>query len=306
MDATIVSTQRLTKTFGPRTAVDAVDLSVRRGEVYGFLGPNGAGKTTTLRMLLGLIRPTSGPATVLGTPAGRRRRRSPGSARWSRGRASTRTCPAATTCGCWPATAACRRPASTRRLERVDLTRARRRPVQDVLARHEAAARRGRGAAGRPRPAGARRADQRPRPGRHGRHAARCMRRPRRAAARRCCCPATCWPRSQEICDRVGVINNGRLLVESTVADLRGATAIAGGPGRADRPGARGRDARRRRRRGRGRRRPVLRSPPAAQAPELVRALVGAGVDRCTRSAVERTLEEVFFEMTRTETGGAA
>jgi ABC-2 type transport system ATP-binding protein len=42
--------------------VDKVTMTVRRGEVYGFLGPNGAGKTTTLRMLLGLIRPTSGSA----------------------------------------------------------------------------------------------------------------------------------------------------------------------------------------------------------------------------------------------------
>ena len=71
MDATIVSTQRLTKTFGPRTAVDAVDLTVRRGEVYGFLGPNGAGKTTTLRMLLGLVRPTAGTAPrCTGSPPG--------------------------------------------------------------------------------------------------------------------------------------------------------------------------------------------------------------------------------------------
>jgi ABC-2 type transport system ATP-binding protein len=71
MDATtIVSTQKLTKVFGPRRAVDAVDLTVTRGEVYGFLGPNGAGKTTTLRMLLGLVRPTAGVATVLGAPPG--------------------------------------------------------------------------------------------------------------------------------------------------------------------------------------------------------------------------------------------
>ena len=71
MTETIVSTQRLTKTFGPRRAVDTVDLPVRRGEVYGFLGPNGAGKTTTLRMLLGLIRPTSGRALVHGLAPGR-------------------------------------------------------------------------------------------------------------------------------------------------------------------------------------------------------------------------------------------
>ena len=56
----------LTKRYGDALAVDGVSLSVRRGEVYGFLGPNGAGKTTTLRMLLGLIRPTSGAASVLG------------------------------------------------------------------------------------------------------------------------------------------------------------------------------------------------------------------------------------------------
>jgi ABC-2 type transport system ATP-binding protein len=66
-----VVTQKLTKHYGQRiTAVEGLDLSVRRGEIYGFLGPNGAGKTTTLRMLLGLIRPTSGSATVLGAAPG--------------------------------------------------------------------------------------------------------------------------------------------------------------------------------------------------------------------------------------------
>src|SRR5829696_10258899 len=71
MDATtIVSTQGLTKVFGRRRAVDEVDLTVGRGEVYGFLGPNGAGKTTTLRMLLGLVRPTSGRALVHGLAPG--------------------------------------------------------------------------------------------------------------------------------------------------------------------------------------------------------------------------------------------
>jgi ABC-2 type transport system ATP-binding protein len=66
----IVVTKALTKRYGDRLAVDGVSLTVRRGEVYGFLGPNGAGKTTTLRMLLGLVRPTSGGATVLGHPPG--------------------------------------------------------------------------------------------------------------------------------------------------------------------------------------------------------------------------------------------
>jgi ABC-2 type transport system ATP-binding protein len=56
----------LTKEFGDFTAVGGVTFSIRHGEIFGFLGPNGAGKTTTIRMLLGLLRPTSGQATVLG------------------------------------------------------------------------------------------------------------------------------------------------------------------------------------------------------------------------------------------------
>jgi len=56
----------LTKLFGNFTAVDSVSFTVERGEIFGFLGPNGAGKTTTIRMLLGLLKPTSGAATVLG------------------------------------------------------------------------------------------------------------------------------------------------------------------------------------------------------------------------------------------------
>jgi len=67
----VVETHGLTKHYGKDIlAVDRLDLVVRRGEVYGFLGPNGAGKTTTLRMLLGLIRPTSGSAIVAGGAPG--------------------------------------------------------------------------------------------------------------------------------------------------------------------------------------------------------------------------------------------
>jgi lantibiotic transport system ATP-binding protein len=61
-----VQTHGLTKRFRHQLAVDNVDLRVPRGSVYGFLGPNGSGKTTTIRMLLGLIQPTSGTPTVLG------------------------------------------------------------------------------------------------------------------------------------------------------------------------------------------------------------------------------------------------
>jgi len=60
MSEVALQTENLTKRFGARTAVDRLSLRVERGDIYGFLGPNGAGKSTTLRMLLGLIRPTSG------------------------------------------------------------------------------------------------------------------------------------------------------------------------------------------------------------------------------------------------------
>lgn len=65
-----IRTSQLTKRYGPDTGVFDLDLRIGRGEVYGFLGPNGAGKSTAMRMLVGLIRPTSGTATVLGHPAG--------------------------------------------------------------------------------------------------------------------------------------------------------------------------------------------------------------------------------------------
>ncbi|HEX7077537.1 MAG TPA: ABC transporter ATP-binding protein [Candidatus Eisenbacteria bacterium] len=61
-----VEARELTKAFGKFTAVDRISFDVRRGEVFGFLGPNGAGKTTTIKMLTGLLRPTSGACTVGG------------------------------------------------------------------------------------------------------------------------------------------------------------------------------------------------------------------------------------------------
>ncbi|MCM3634778.1 ABC transporter ATP-binding protein [Paenibacillus camelliae] len=62
----IVQTEQLTKTFQKQQAVDHVDMVIREGEIYGFLGPNGAGKTTTIRMLLGLMKPTSGTVRIFG------------------------------------------------------------------------------------------------------------------------------------------------------------------------------------------------------------------------------------------------
>jgi ABC-2 type transport system ATP-binding protein len=65
-----IQTRGLTKRYDHIVAVDSLDLRVRQGEVYGFLGPNGAGKTTTLRMLLGLIAPTSGSISMMGMEPG--------------------------------------------------------------------------------------------------------------------------------------------------------------------------------------------------------------------------------------------
>src|SRR6476660_2716099 len=61
-----VEARGLVKRYGEIVAVDGVDLTVARGDVFGYLGPNGAGKTTSLRMLLGLIRPTSGSVQLFG------------------------------------------------------------------------------------------------------------------------------------------------------------------------------------------------------------------------------------------------
>lgn len=72
-----IEARQLTKCFGPLAAVDALDLEVRRGEIFGYLGPNGAGKTTTIRLCMDFLRPTAGSVAVLGgtgrDPAIRRR-----------------------------------------------------------------------------------------------------------------------------------------------------------------------------------------------------------------------------------------
>lgn len=63
---TVLKTTNLTKKFGDFTALDQVNLEVKKGEVYGFIGPNGAGKSTTIRVLLGILQATSGAATIFG------------------------------------------------------------------------------------------------------------------------------------------------------------------------------------------------------------------------------------------------
>ncbi|SCF14204.1 ABC-2 type transport system ATP-binding protein [Micromonospora coriariae] len=69
MTVPAIRTVGLTKRYGPVCALDALDLTVPAGEVFGFLGPNGAGKSTTVRLLLGLARPTTGRALIFGTDA---------------------------------------------------------------------------------------------------------------------------------------------------------------------------------------------------------------------------------------------
>ena len=64
METVVIQTKGLTKRYGELTAVDHLDLTVYKGEVFGLLGPNGAGKTTTTLMLLGLTEPDEGEARI--------------------------------------------------------------------------------------------------------------------------------------------------------------------------------------------------------------------------------------------------
>jgi ABC-2 type transport system ATP-binding protein len=70
MSVAAIETEQLRKVYGENAAVKGLTLQVAQGEVFGFLGPNGAGKTTSIKMLLGLVAPTSGQASLLGAPIG--------------------------------------------------------------------------------------------------------------------------------------------------------------------------------------------------------------------------------------------
>lgn len=72
MSVAAIETEQLRKVFGDNIAVKGLTLRVAQGEVFGFLGPNGAGKTTSMKMLLGLVAPTAGSASLLGAPIGDR------------------------------------------------------------------------------------------------------------------------------------------------------------------------------------------------------------------------------------------
>jgi ABC-type multidrug transport system ATPase subunit len=300
MDELVLQTKDLTKRYGTgdsaRLAVDRVSMTVRRGEVYGFLGPNGAGKTTTLRMVLGLIRPTAGSATVLGRPAGEPETTArigaliegPGFYPYLSGRDNLRTMARYRGLPDSIADAA---------LERVDLAgRGRDRFKSYSLGMKQ---RLGVAAAlmGDPDvivldeptngldPAGM--ADM------------RALIVDLARGGQTVLLSSHLLAEVEEICDRVGVIAGGRLLVESTVSALRGgrrlrvvatpidqalavAMRVAG-----DEAVQLDRDA-------------VLLDVPAEQMPYVVRSLVTEGLDVHEATISERTLEDVFFEMTDT------
>ena len=290
----VVTTEGLTKKYGDRIAVDHVSMTVRRGEVYGFLGPNGAGKTTTLRMMLGLIRPSAGSASILGRPADQPRPdlkvgaliEGPGFHPYLSGRDNLRT--VARFCGFADAEV-------ERVLARVDLAAR----ASDKYKGYSLGMKQRLGVAaalmGDPElivldeptngldPAGM--ADM------------RALVVDLARGGQTVLLSSHLLAEVQEICDRVGVINNGRLLRESTVAEMRGGSSLrvratpepealavamrlAGDDG-------------------------VRRTPtgltldlPADAAAHVVRELVLAGVDVLEVTSVERSLEEVFFEMT--------
>ncbi|MGH8825784.1 MAG: ABC transporter ATP-binding protein [Jiangellaceae bacterium] len=295
MTNTIVVTEALTKRYGERLAVDEVSLTVRRGEVYGFLGPNGAGKTTTLRMLLGLVRPTSGSAHVLGHHPGHPRAvasigalvEGPGFYPYLSGRDNLRVMARYRGLDGAEVEAA---------LGRVDL----RERGADSFKSYSMGMKQRLGVAaallGDPEllvldeptngldPAGM--AD---------------MRRlvvGLAAQGQTVLLSSHMLSEVQEICDRVGVISAGRLVTESTVTDLRGSSSLVVRATPTDivlatAMGVAGDDAVRLLDDG-GLRLDV----DPEHAPALTRALVAAGAAVHEIRPAERSLEEVFFEMT--------
>jgi ABC-2 type transport system ATP-binding protein len=295
MTDNIVVTEALTKRYGERLAVDDVSLTVRRGEVYGFLGPNGAGKTTTLRMLLGLVRPTSGAARVLGHEPGFALAMArlgalvegPGFYPYLSGRDNLRVLARYRGLDGTDVETA---------LDRVDL----RERGGDRFKSYSMGMKQRLGVAsallGDPEllvldeptngldPAGM--ADMRRLIVELAGHGQTVL------------LSSHLLNEVEEICDRVGVISAGRLLTESTVADLRGAASVIV---RATPPdvalaaamGVAGDDAVQRLDDGR-----LHLDVDPTRIAELTRALVDAGTDVYEIRPSERSLEEVFFEMT--------
>ncbi len=281
----VVTTEALTKRYGDRVAVDRVSMTVQRGEVYGFLGPNGAGKTTTLRMLLGLVRPTAGTASIAVDRIGALIE-GPGFHPYLSGRDNLRTM--ARYRGFADAEV-------DRVLDRVDLAGR----GSDKYKGYSLGMKQRLGVAaalmGDPElivldeptngldPAGM--ADM------------RALVVDLARGGQTVLLSSHLLAEVQEICDRVGVINNGTLLLESTVAEMRGGSSLriratpepealavamrlAGDDGVRRTPAGLALDL------------------PVDAAPRVVRELVAAGVDVHEITHTERSLEEVFFEMT--------
>ncbi|WP_067668258.1 ABC transporter ATP-binding protein [Nocardia miyunensis] len=295
--AAVVRTEALTKRYGAHTAVDAVGMTVGAGQIYGFLGPNGAGKTTTLRMLVGLVRPTSGRATVLGRPPGdpaALRRigvliEGPGFFPYLSGRDNLRVL---------ARYRGCTRDDAEEALDRVGLAAR----GNDRFRAYSLGMKQRLGVAaallGHPDllildeptngldPAGM--AEMRE------------LITGLAAEGHTVVLSSHLLSEVQEICDRVGVISHGRLLTESTVRELRGTATLflRAEPVELAFPAVRAAV---------GDRTALLTTggirvdAGVAMAPEVARAVVEAGADLLELRSDERSLEEVFFEMTKLE-----
>lgn len=297
MTDSIVVTRGLTKRYGTHAAVDGVSMSVAAGEIYGFLGPNGAGKTTTLRMLVGLIRPSDGTATVAGhspgDPAVVRRIgvliEGPGFYPYLSGRDNLRVLAKYRGIGSTEVEEA---------LGRVGLANR----AGDKFRTYSLGMKQrlGVGAAllGRPdllvldEPTNG--LDP------QGMAEMRELITTLAADGHTVLLSSHMLSEVQEICDRVGVISRGKLLVESTVAELRGTASLLlrAEPLAVAFPAVRGVV---------GERAALLTSSGIrieagnATAPAVARAVIAAGADLLELRIDEKSLEEVFFEMTQLE-----
>lgn len=294
MKDSIVVTERLTKNYGSHAAVDAVSMNVRRGEIYGFLGPNGAGKTTTLRMLVGLIRPSDGTATVLGLRPGdpKALRRigvlieGPGFYPYMSGRDNLRVMARYRGVGRNEVEEALHRVALSGRgddkFRTYSLGMKQRLGVAAALLGHPDLLILDEPTNGLD-PAGM--AEMRE------------LITGLAADGHTVVLSSHLLSEVQEICDRVGVINNGKLLTESTVRELRGAASLflRAEPLEIAFPAVR---------RVVGDRHALLTATGirvdagVAKAPAVARAVIEAGADLLELRTDEKSLEEVFFEMT--------
>ncbi|ASW56770.1 ATP-binding cassette domain-containing protein [Plantactinospora sp. KBS50] len=295
MTDNLVRTTDLTKRYGGNQALDRVSLTVRRGEVYGFLGPNGAGKTTALRILLGLIRPTSGRVEVLGGRPGEPATLARIGMLLESGafypylsgrdnlRAFARYCRV-------------REPRVDEVLEIVSLTDR----AQDAFARYSLGMKQRLGLAAALLKDPELLILDEPTNGLDPAGMADIRVLIRRLAddGRTVLLSSHMLGEVQHVCDRVGMIAHGRLLREGTVDELRGesllaveatpigqAQDIAEGVLGADRVSVAGDTLR-------------LRAP-ATEAAEINRALVLGGVAVHTLTRTERSLEDIFFEVTQ-------